>query len=70
MEATDPGIFPIVDKQFFFITFNFVICDQNESWLKIEEYHQADEGDVKSLSEDDVGDLSGDITLLKPHFEM
>jgi len=52
------------------ISLNSVICDENESWLKIEDCHQADEGDVKSLSEDDVGDLFGDITLLKPHFEM
>lgn len=46
------------------------MCDQNESCLKIGEYHQASEGDVKSLSIDDVGDSSGDITLLKLHFEM
>lgn len=32
--------------------------------------YQADEGKVKSLSEEDLGDSSGDITLLKPHFEM
>lgn len=52
------------------ISLNSEMCGQNDSWLKIGKCHQADEGDVKSLSEDDVGDSSGDITLLKLHFEM
>ena len=52
------------------ISLNSLIRDQNELQLKIGEYHQTDEGDVKLLREDDVGDSSGDITLLKPHFEM
>lgn len=52
------------------ISLNSEMRGQNESWLKIGENHQADEGDVRSLSEDDVGDSSGDITLLKLHFEM
>ena len=46
------------------------MCDQNESCLKIGEHHQANEGDVKSLSDDDVGDSSGDITVLKLHLKM